>query len=601
MAEVAMHHFLARNASQHGDEFGYTFLSADGRSEKAFPYSQLAKEASRRGGALRDAGLRSGDRVAIAVDDSAEFVLVFLGAMWAGFVPVPMFPPTDIRRITSYLERSKRLLDRSEAKAVITSPRLKPLIAGFGAKRLLASSAALASGTECDPVPANPDQEAFIQFTSGSTSDPRGVVVTHENLLANSRCIMEDQLKARPGDVSCTWLPLYHDMGLIGFALASLVPALKVVFIPPTLFVQRPAIWLQTISRHQGRISFAPNFGYGLCVKRVSDEQLDGVDLSSWRYAGCGAEPIDRRTLEAFSNRFSSWGLEATAMVPCYGLAESTLAVSFCLGGVRSERLDASKFVSDERAQPTSDPDRFFEFVCCGRAFRGHEIRVVDDEGQALADRQVGNVEIRGPSVTSGYVSDPEHTRALFRDGWLRTGDLGYLVDGELYVTGRLKDLIVVAGKNYYPKDIEDATYPLDGIRRGRVVAFSVQGSDGLEHAVVCAETERDREESTLHDLSLRIRKAVNDAVGLTVEDVVLLEPGTLPRTSSGKLQRRRARDTYLADRFSSTNKDSLGTIVKTLSVAQWEVLRARLVRSRIRGSEPRQSQALRDSDPDLG
>ncbi|MEM8608691.1 MAG: fatty acyl-AMP ligase [Myxococcota bacterium] len=586
-----MHQFLARNARLYGNQFGYTFLSSDGQSEKSLPYAQLARDASRRGGALKEAGLRAGERVAIAVDESAEFVPSFLGAMWAGLVPVPMFPPTDIRRITSYLDRSRRLLDRSDTKAVITSSRFKPLLAGFGVERLLVSSTALATGPECEPAPAEPDQEAFIQFTSGSTSDPRGVVVTHANLLANSQCIMGDQLEGRPGDVSCTWLPLYHDMGLIGFALASLVPALKVVFVPPTLFVQRPAIWLQTVSKHRGRISFAPNFGYGLCVKRVTDEQLEGVDLSSWKFAGCGAEPIDRRTLEAFSSRFSSWGFDPSAMVPCYGLAESTLAVSFSLGGVRSERLSASEFVSETRAEPTDHPDQFFEFVCCGPAFRGHEIRVVDDNGEVLSDRDIGNVEIRGPSVTKGYVSDPEHTRKLFDDGWLRTGDLGYLVDGELYVTGRLKDLIVVAGRNYYPKDIEEATYPLDGIRRGRVVAFSVQGVDGLEHAVVCAETERADNDLATDDLSFQIRKAVNEAIGLTVEDVVLVDRGALPRTSSGKLQRRQARDIYLADRFNGSNKDSLTKIVKTLSVAQWEVLRARLLRRRRADSRPQAAQ----------
>ncbi|MEC9070837.1 MAG: AMP-binding protein, partial [Myxococcota bacterium] len=344
------------------------------------------------------------------------------------------------------------------------------------------------------PAPINRASAAdpcFIQFTSGSTSRPKGVVVTHGNLSANTLCIAGHGLQVDQDDCGVSWLPLYHDMGLIGFVLAPLFYHQRIVSLAPLTFLKHPHRWLEAISRHRGTISFAPNFAYGLCTRRIRDRHLEGLDLSSWKVAGCGAEPIRYETMRAFAERFEGAGFDAEALYATYGMAEATLAVSFGpVGrGVVRDKVDLDILKKEHRAAPPATTDApSLEVVGCGRAFPDHDISIVDEKGEALPERTVGEVVVQGPSITPGYMGNQEATDDAIRKGWLHTGDLGYMVGDELFVCGRKKELIIVGGKNYYPQDIEQAVWDVPSVRTGNVIAFGVPGGQG-EELVVALET----------------------------------------------------------------------------------------------------------------
>ncbi len=322
---------------------------------------------------------------------------------------------------------------------------------------------------------------AFIQFTSGSTSRPKGVTLTHANLAANIKCIMNDGLRIRPEDVAISWLPLYHDMGLIGFVLAPLYHCVPVIYLPPLLFLKRPVTWFQAFTRHQAHIAYAPNFGYALCVKRIKAADLEGLDLSTWRVAGCGAEPIRPETLEAFADAFSRIGFRKEALYPSYGMAESALAVAFTEldEGMKAIGVDGpTLWAKGEAKLVPEDHENVVRLVSCGREFPDHKIRIFDPDDTAsehpLPERRVGEIRIAGPSVMSGYWEDAERTRETFAGGFLKTGDLGFLSDGHVFVCGRSKEVVIVNGRNYYPQDMEWEAGKVDGVRRGNVVAFRI-------------------------------------------------------------------------------------------------------------------------------
>ena len=315
------------------------------------------------------------------------------------------------------------------------------------------------------------DDPCFIQFTSGSTSRPKGVVVTHGNLAHNAHAVMRDGLRSHDEDRGVSWLPLFHDMGLIGFVIAPIHHAVPVSFMSPMTFLKRPVTWLEILSKHEGTITYGPNFSYAITAKRVRDRDLEGIDLSGVRVAGCGAEPIQAETLRAFADRFASVGFRREAFVPSYGMAEYTLAISFSTG-VPTDSVDQEKLWTDGVAEPTEEGG--LEIVGCGKAFPGHGIRIVDVESrEVLEDRRVGEIEISGPSVMAGYYELPHVTaQTIGDDGWMRTGDLGYLVEGSVYICGRAKDVIIVNGKNYYPQDLEWLGSEVNGVRAGNVIAF---------------------------------------------------------------------------------------------------------------------------------
>jgi fatty-acyl-CoA synthase len=541
---------------------GFTFVRADG-SERFCSFSEIHVEAARRGAHLAAQGLRKGDRLAIVIPDGDEFVLSFVGAIFAGVVPVPIYPQLSFKNVDGYHETVAHIVRASGAKMLLTTPATRPFVEPVLAKvetlRSILTTADLAApapGTlDFAKLAIAPDDLAFLQFTSGSTSRPKGVMVTHGNLAANAEAFMIHGLhKDSSVDIGISWLPLFHDMGLIGFVIGPLFTDIPVVFLPTASFVRGPRVWLETIHKHRGTMTYAPNFAYALVSKRVKEKDVAGLDLSCVRIAGCGAEPIQARTLREFAHKLAGAKFNAKAFLPSYGMAEATLAISFVehFSGMRADVVDP-KMLQAGKAEPRSAETTLNapsqELVGCGRAFPDHEIAIVDDEGNEVGDREVGQIITRGPSISPGYFEEPDLTAAAFKPGpvtrkgggnWLYTGDLGYLANGEIFVCGRVKDIIIIRGRNFYPQDIEWAVSELEGVRRGNVVAFGVD-VDGEEHLVVCAEAFQ----SDAEGLSERITSCVSAELGLSVHKVVIVPQGALPRTSSGKPQRRKTKEMF--------------------------------------------------------
>lgn len=534
---------------------GFTFVRSDG-SERHMPFVEIREEARRRACHFASRGLVKGDRLALVVPDPDEFVLSFLGAIFAGVIPVPMVPQLSFKNVETYHDTVAHIARASGAKLLLTTESTREYVAPAAA-RVDTLGGVFTTSELTEPMSGEVDARVtgddvcFLQFTSGSTSKPKGVVVTHGNLAWNSESFMVHGLeKDSSFDKGVSWLPLFHDMGLIGFVIGPLFTNIPVVFLPTASFVRNPRLWLDTIHKHRGTITYAPNFAYQLVAKRLKERDVEGWDLSCMRRTGCGAEPIQPRTLREFAAKLAPAGFDPKSFIPSYGMAEATLAVTFTpLGaGLRADRIDP-KARERELAEPSDAPDAS-ELVNCGRPFPGHELAIVDADGKHLGDRQVGQIVTRGPSVCQGYYQEPELTQEAFKDGWLQTGDLGYLVDGELYVCGRLKDLIIVRGRNFYPNDLEWVVSELPGVRRGNVVAFSIDGDSG-EELVICAEAFQ----SESRGLPEAIAQAVLAHFALNVYKVVIVPQGTLPRTSSGKAQRRKTRQLFLEGAFEAAQR----------------------------------------------
>jgi fatty-acyl-CoA synthase len=523
------------------------FVRPDG-TERYLSFHDLWIETSRRGAALAERGLAKGDRLGLLIPDGDEFVVSFLGAAVAGIVPVPMYPQLSFKNVDSYHQTVAHITGAAGAKAILTTESTRPYVEPVkGNVPCLDWIGTIEDVKKQDPSPVHrnvdPSDLAFLQFTSGSTSRPKGVVVTHANLAANSEAFMIHGLgKDSSFDKGVSWLPLYHDMGLIGFVIGPLFTDIPVVFLPTASFVRSPRVWLDTIHKHRGTITYAPNFAFALVAKRLKDKDVASLDLSCMRITGCGAEPIQAKTLREFSAKLAPAGFDPRSLIPSYGMAEATLAITFSPHGkgMHTDRVDPKALQRCE-AQPIDREEGSAEVVSCGGAFPHHEVRVVDDEGHPLPERRVGQIITRGPSVASGYYNEPELTRESFRDGWLYTGDLGYLEGGRLYICGRIKDIIIIRGRNYYPQDIEWVVSELPGVRRGNVVAFGVD-VDGEEHLTVCAEAFQ----SDASGLKNAIGAAVTSQLSLSVHRVEIVPQGSLPRTSSGKPQRRKTKQMLL-------------------------------------------------------
>jgi acyl-CoA synthetase (AMP-forming)/AMP-acid ligase II len=569
------------DVAAHGDpRRGFTFID-EGR-EAFYSFEEVARRAAQYAAAMLRQGLKRGDRVALALPDSAEFVFSFLGAMHAGLVPVPMYPPLGLGKLGFYLTHARHILRDSGASMLITSSQVKSILGSLIGGRLRSISTVDRLGIDNSEAPVarlRAEDIAFLQFTSGSTAQPKGVVLTYGMLDANARCI-SNGLKMTPDDVGCSWLPLYHDMGLIGFILTPIFTSTPVAVMPPFMFLKRPIEWLRRMTQYRATASFAPNFGYALCASRVRERDLESLDLSNWRVAGCGSEPIQHATIENFSNKFKSAGFKPEAFLLAYGLAENTLAVSFTDVETRprAERVSVSALTDKHVAETASEfeTESTVNLVSCGRQFPEHEIKIVDEDGEACAPRGVGEIVIRGPSMMSEYYGNPVATRAAIKDGWLHTGDLGFLLDGELFVCGRIKDLIIVAGRNYYPSDIELVVSNVSGVRRGRVVAFSLNGMSSAnesEQVIVCAETKM--KAAARERLSDEIQARVLESLGLKLSAVAQLERGCLPRTSSGKLQRTKTKQMYLEGTLdrAARNENKL-IFLGHLAYSQWSFLK---------------------------
>ncbi len=544
---------------------GFRFVpeSSGDASEASFSYTAIERASARYGGAMQALGLQKGDRVALILPTNEDFVLSFLGAIRAGIIPVPIYPPLGLGQLQGYLDNTRHIVRKCGARVLITDARIKRLLGTVqaGAPDLEQVIAVEAIRESQEPLRAAKiigSDVAFLQFTSGSTSRPKGVTLTHDNLLANIQAFMKDGLHVGDGtDVGVSWLPLYHDMGLIGFVLAPLVTKNPTVFLPPLLFLKRPATWLQTISRHKGTVSYGPNFAYALCCKRIRERELEGLDLSSWRVAGCGAEPIRPETLEAFASAFAKVGFKKEALLPSYGMAESSLAICFTelSEGMKTLSVDGATLWA-EGAVKVDDGERSLRLVSCGKAFAGHEVKVfAQDDATSqtpLPEGRVGELRLRGPSLMKGYWQDEERTREAFAGEYLRTGDLGFLHESHVYICGRSKEVIIVNGRNYYPQDMEWEAAKVPGVRKGNVIAFGSRDPTGQEvdreRVVVTFEVQDPHELETparASELGAAVRKSIQEGMALSVDDVVPLLPGVLPKTSSGKLQRARTRELY--------------------------------------------------------
>lgn len=546
---------LREAARVRGDNGGFSFLDPR-EPDKTYGWASLLDACRARTAALYSEGLRKGDRLAMVVPGAEDFVLSFLGAVLGGIVPVPMYPPVALGKVESYVKNVEHIVASSGAKALLVSKQVRPIVGsvletGAVEKLILVESLNLGASREGSEPAVTADDLCFLQYTSGSTSAPKGVMVSHGNLSANCLGIMRSGLNANPDtDRGVSWLPLYHDMGLIGFVLAPLFDTVSVSFLPTMEFVKKPSYWLETLHRHKGTITFAPNFAYALAARRAKDSEIASWDLSRVRVLGCGAEPIQPATLRSFVERLKPSGLKGEALLPCYGMAEATLAISFAYaeGGVLGvDRVDVARFREGEAASAVEGQPSV-EVVSCGRPLAAHEVAVFDDAGNQLGERQVGELAIRGPSICAGYYQREEATRAAFRDGWLFSGDKGYLANGEVYVCGRVKDMIIIHGRNYYPQDIEWVVNEVDGVRPGSAVAFACQPGDApSEQLAIVAEwkAKEPPAEGTLAALKAAIVDVVQREIGLAAWQVVLIPPGTVPKTSSGKLQRRRTKQQF--------------------------------------------------------
>lgn len=515
-------------------------------------YQDLLDGARAVAAGLRRLQLAPGQCVAIMLPTGAEYLYSFMGVLLAGGVPVPIYPPARLSQIEDHFRRHARILQNAGAVCLITFPpakRVSRLLTSHvpELRRIVTVPELSTAGLLHEASDATPDTVAFLQYTSGSTGNPKGVVLTHAQVLA-SLASMGTALEARSNDVFVSWLPLYHDMGLIGAWLGSLVFGFPLVLMSPLTFLARPARWLQAIHAHHGSMSGGPNFAYELCVRRIKDADIEGLDLSSWRLAFNGAEPVSPETMDRFAERFVPYGLKSEAIAPVYGLAEATLGVAFTpVGrGMRTDCVKRAVIMNEGRVEAADADDADAQvFVSSGVPIPGFEVRTVDDAGRETAEHAVGRLEFRGPSTTSGYYRNPEATRELFHDGWLDSGDRAYIADGEVFITGRAKDVIIRAGRNIYPYELEQAIADIDGIRRGCVAVFGVSDrASGTEQIVVVAET-RETGDAALAALRRRIEELTSELLGMPADDVVMASPGTVLKTSSGKIRRVALRDLY--------------------------------------------------------
>jgi fatty-acyl-CoA synthase len=501
--------------------------------------------------------LKRGERVAIVAETSPDFMTVFFGCQYAGLVPCPMPYSMYIGGKEAYVSRIAGMLKTARASAVILSSDLSSHI---GAAAQIAGTAIVKTFQELQaqpesiekPRPFDVDDVAYIQYSSGSTSSPKGVLITQKAIVANTRGILRDGLKITNDDRAFSWLPLYHDMGLVGFCLSPMMGQVTVDYMSTPSFARRPALWLKLMSDNRSTIAYSPSFGFDLAARRINGEAAT-LDLSAWRVAGIGGDMVRADVLNLFAEKLSVAGFDAKAFTPSYGMAESTLAITFAdlTKPVKIDTVDRLHYKLAQRAVPASEalkasPERVRNFVVCGKPIAGHQIVVRGDNGQDLTDREIGHILIKGPSLMAGYFENSEATQAVMSaDGYMDTGDMGYWLDGEIVITGRAKDLILHNGRNIWPQDIEWAAEQIEPLRSGDAAAFAVEGEDGDDDVVVLVHC-RLAEPEEMEELRRKIAAVVHQTSGVECA-VVLVAPKSLPFTSSGKLSRAGAKDGYVA------------------------------------------------------
>ncbi len=523
--------------------------------ETEISYAALHQGAAEIASGVLERGLQPGQSVAIMLPTSRDYFCCFFGVLLAGGVPVPIYPPARLSQLEDHLRRHAGILSNALTAMLITVPEAKLVARLLQAQvetlRAVVTVAELAlSGHAPGHAPGyalKTGDVALLQYTSGSTGNPKGIVLTHANLLANIRA-MGQATQVTSTDVFVSWLPLYHDMGLIGAWLGSLYFACPLVVMSPLTFLARPERWLWAIHKHRGTLAASPNFGYELCLRKIPDEAIEGLDLSSWRMAFNGAEPVSPDTIANFTQRFSRYGLRQDALTPVYGLAECSVGLAFPppARGPLIDRIKRDKFVRSGQAEmAASEEADALRFVACGRPLAGHQIRIVDATGSEVGERVEGRLEFKGPSVTSACFRNPEQTRKMFHGEWLDSGDYAYLAAGDIYLTGRAKDIIIRAGRNIYPHELEEAVGDIPGIRKGCVAVFgSPDPISGTERLVVLAET-RERDPGKLEELRSRINALTLDILGMPADDTVLAPLHSVLKTSSGKIRRAACRELY--------------------------------------------------------
>jgi acyl-CoA synthetase (AMP-forming)/AMP-acid ligase II len=549
-----LHAFAAAARLEH--EMGVTVLAERAGGQDQFAsYRALYHTARRVAAGLHDLGVAPGDRVLLVLPTSLHFIHAFFGAQLLHAVPVPAYPPNAFR-LDSSLQRMAHIAEHAGARVCVTWAEARPILGELALRaprleRIVTIEELVESAPMAAKFRASPADLAFIQYTSGSAGRPKGVALRHWNLVCNLHG-MGEGLHLSRGDVVVSWLPLYHDMGLIGVLLMCFYWRLPLTLMSPTAFIADPLRWLRTMSATRATITVAPNFGYAMCSKRAQRTPIEGLDLSRWRLAITGAEQVNPATIDGFVQTFAPVGLRPSVFLPVYGLAETALAATFTFPGDMVRRdVVLRRALAVGLATPASrDQAGTVTLIAVGRPLSGHEVRVIDEDGSELPDREVGEIVVRGPSVMSGYFEDERATSAAVQDGWLRTGDLGYFAEGDLFVTGRAKDVIIVHGEKYFAEDIEASLEGLDGVRPGGCVAFGVYDEDqAQDRVVIVLETKVEGGEARAA-LTKNVRDLVLQAYGVRVDEVFLAKPGWVPKTSSGKRQRSLCRANYLAQRF---------------------------------------------------
>ncbi|MBB70909.1 MAG: acyl-CoA synthetase [Legionellales bacterium] len=540
--------------AEHEPDRPHIYMQDDTGQEHVITYGDLLSRAGHVAQGLSELGLQPGETVAIMLPTSEDFFYAFTGIQLAGGVPVPIYPPFRPDKIEEYVRREARILHNADVRILITfhaAKHLSRLLKSFIPSLIAVTTVKqlLATPGKCVTAAPSRHDPAMIQYTSGSTSDPKGVLLSHGNLISNIQAVA-DAVHMKATDVGVSWLPLYHDMGLIGAWMNTMYNGIPVTIMSPLAFLARPERWLWTIHYHRGTISGGPNFAYELCVQRLDKADLQGLDLSCWRIAFNGAEAINPATLARFTKKFAPYGFKPESLFPVYGLAES--AVALCVPPVgrvpRIDKVDRDVFQKNHLAKMSTKPAaNDLHFVACGKPLPGHQIRVVNDLGKVLEERQVGNLQFAGPSTMQGYYRNPQATHATMHDAWVDTGDLAYIADGELFVTGRKKDVIIKAGRNIYPDEIEALAAHVSGIRKGCCIAFGVPDTEqGTEKLCLVAET-RVTDKKSQQVLMATLQKQITAQMGIAPDHIILVPPKTIPKTSSGKLQRSACKQQYLA------------------------------------------------------
>ncbi len=549
-------------------------------AEKFYSYSDILDRIKTSAATLQQSGVKPGDRVAVILPTSIQFFDAFLGAQLAGGVPTALYPPFRLGKLDEYFARLREMLNRVGARYLITDSRIKKLLGSattveslakvFDAKELCESASAKPSDWKM--VDIKEDDPVFLQFSSGTTLKPKAVQVSHVNLIENLKmmgntldAVYRDGTEADRGCVS--WLPLYHDMGLVGCLYLGLSYPATITYMGPEMFVGFPAMWLQAMSKYKAVISTAPNFAYGLCLHKVKDKEMEGVDLSNWLLALNGAEPIDTDTMNRFAERFARWGFRKDALTPVYGLAEAGLGVTFSTIGQEPIVVEFDRDLLSTEGRAARGTGRKLPSV--GKPLPGLSVEIRDPEGIAVPETWVGRIFVSGPSITKGYYNDPEMTADILgADGWLNTGDLGFFFEGNLYIAGRAKDLIILRGRNYAPQEFEDPLYELEGIRLGCSVAVSSTVEGQGEQLIILAEKDA-RSDRKDEEVAADIRARLLATVSMEPWHVEMLEPGTLPRTSSGKLRRSEALRQFLAGELTPPEKVTTLRILKEVAKSQ--------------------------------